>query len=347
MRFLLILFFSFLFTSCSNTSSKKFSSVDIQTVFEDSLSIRAISPLDENRVWFAANAGRVGLIDNNVPKLASIKYEESLLSFRAIAKTKEAVFVLSIENPGVLYKIGFDGKEATNIEEVYVEKNEKVFYDSIAFWDDKEGIAMGDPTEDCLSVLITRDGGNTWNKLSCDILPKTEEGEAAFAASNSNIALFENHVWIVSGGLKARVFHSKDRGNTWEVFETPIVQGNTMTGIYSVDFYNENTGIIFGGDWEDQESNEGNKAITHNGGKTWKLISNGKGPGYRSSVSFIPGTNGKGIVAVGSPGISISEDQGDTWAELSDEGFYTIEFVNDSIAFASGRNKISKLYFKN
>jgi hypothetical protein len=50
---------------------------------------------------------------------------------------------------------------------------------------------------------------------------------------------------------------------------------------------------------------------------------------------------------VGSPGISISEDQGDTWAELSDEGFYTIEFVNDSIAFASGRNKISKLYFKN
>jgi len=346
MRISFYLFILTLSISCTNNSSKNFSEVEIQTVFEDSLSIRAISPLDENRVWFAANSGRVGLIDNNVPKLATIKYEESLLSFRAIAKTKEAVFVLSIENPGVLYKIGFDGKEATNIEEVYVEKNEKVFYDSIVFWDDKEGIAMGDPTEDCLSVLITRDGGNSWNKLSCDVLPKTEVGEAAFAASNTNIALYGNHAWIVSGGVKARVFHSEDRGKTWEVFETPIVQGKTMTGIYSVDFYDEQTGIIFGGDWENQEFNEGNKAITHNGGKTWKLISNGKAPGYRSSVSFIPGTKGKGLVAVGSPGISFSNNQGDTWKELSKEGFYAIEFVNDSIAFASGRNKIAKLYFK-
>ena len=346
MRFSIVITFFVLSLSCSTKSSKKYSSVEIQTVFEDSLSIRAISPLDENRVWFAANAGRVGLIDNKVPKLASIKYEEALLNFRAIAKTKEAVFVLSIENPGVLYKIGFDGKEATNIEEVYVEKHEKVFYDSIAFWNDMEGIAMGDPTEDCLSVIITRDGGNSWNKLSCDVLPKTVVGEAAFAASNTNIALYENHAWIVTGGLKARVFHSSDKGLTWEVFETPIIQGKTMTGIYSVDFYNDKTGVIFGGDWENQEYNEGNKAITHNGGKSWKLISNGKAPGYRSSVSFIPGSQGKGLVAVGAPGISFSEDQGDSWIELSEEGFYAIEFVNDSIAFASGRNKISKLLFK-
>ena len=156
----------------------------------------------------------------------------------------------------------------------------------------------------------------------------------------------KNHVWIVTGGKKARVFYSPDRGVTWEVFETPMIQGKSMTGIYSVDFIDDQTGIIFGGNWEEKDFNEGNKAITHDGGKTWRLLSNGQGPGYRSSAKFVPGTQGKDIVAVGSPGISYSKDGGDSWIEFSVEGFYAIEFVNDTLAFASGRNKISRLIFK-
>ncbi|MDC8003615.1 oxidoreductase [Aureisphaera galaxeae] len=345
MRYLLSLLLVAILISCG-TDTKTFTQVNIERVFEDSLSIRAIDPLDENRVWFAANNGMVGLVDGETPKLAAIRYEDSLLHFRSIAATKEAVFVLSIANPGVLYKIGHNGEEATNIEEVYVEKGEKVFYDAMAFWNDKEGIAMGDPTEDCISIIITRDGGNTWDKVPCDILPEAANGEAAFAASNSNIALVGNHVWIATGGKKARVLHSYNKGMAWEIFETPMLQGGTMTGIYSIDFFDEQTGVIFGGNWERKDFNEGNKAITRDGGKTWKLLSNGEGPGYRSRVSFVPGTEGKGLVAVGSPGISYSSDQGDTWVELSDEGFYALEFVNDSVAFASGRNKISKLLFQ-
>ena len=342
-----LIFLSFsLFISCSINVSKDFSSVSIERVFTDSLSIRAIEPMDVNKVWFAANNGKVGLIDHKTPKLATIKYEDSLLNFRAISSINNAVFVISIENPGVLYKIGFKENNATSIEDVYTEKGKSVFYDAIKFWDDKEGIAMGDPTDGCLSILVTRDGGNTWNKLSCDVLPEIVKGEAAFAASNSNISVFKNHVWIVTGGKKARVFHSPDRGATWEVFETPIIQGKSMTGIYSVDFIDDKTGIIFGGNWEEQDFNEGNKAITHDGGKTWSLLSNGEGPGYRSSAKFIPGTQGNDIVAVGSPGISYSNDAGDSWIELSKEGFYAIEFVNDTLAFASGRNKISRLIFK-
>jgi len=346
MRFLLLFLSIFIFLSCKNELSKEFTSVTIQPIFKDSLSIRAIKPLGVNKVWFAANNGRVGLIDGTIPKLATIKYEDSLVNFRAISATQEAVFILSIGNPGILYKIGYDKDSETNIEEVYSEKGAKVFYDAIAFFFFLEGIAMGDPTDDCLSVIITRDGGNNWNKIACESLPKIESGEAAFAASNSNISVYKNHVWMVTGGKKARVFHSPDRGITWEVFETSIIQGKAMTGIYSVDFLNEKTGIIFGGNWDQKDFNEGNKAITHDGGKTWSLLSNGKEPGYRSSVKFVPGTKGNDIVAVGSPGISYSDDAGNTWQELSKEGFYAIEFVNDTLAFASGRNKISRLIFK-
>jgi len=346
MRFYSVLILLVLLISCTTNRHEPFTEVVIEDVYVDSLSIRAIAPIGQNRVWFAANRGMVGLIDGNTPKLATIRYEDSLLHFRSIVATEEAVFVLSIANPAVLYKIGFNGNDATNIEEVYVEKSENVFYDSMAFWNEKEGIAMGDPTDGCMSIIISRDGGNSWKKLSCDVLPSTEKGEAAFAASNTNIAIVNDKVWIASGGSRARVFHSGDKGVTWEVFETPILQGGAMTGIYSIDFFDESTGVIFGGDWERKDYSEGNKALTTDGGKTWKLLSNGTGPGYRSSVSFVPCTQGEAIVAVGSQGVSYSSDQGKSWADLSTEGFYAIEFVNDSVAFASGQNRISKLIFK-
>ena len=340
--FYIVLFF---LMGCFNEQSG-FETVEIQTVYVDSLSIRAIAPMDEQRVWFAANNGKIGLIDGEQPKLATIKYEDSLLHFRSVALTAKAVFVLSIANPAVLHKIDFDGVEATHIEEVYVEEGEKVFYDSLSFWNNKEGIAMGDPTDGCLSLLITRDSGNTWSKIPCSQLPACEIGEAGFAASNTNIAIYGDHAWIATGGKAARVFHTSNKGETWEVFETPILQGRAMTGIYSIAFYDENKGVVFGGDWEQKAFNEGNKAITEDGGKTWKLIANGMGPGYRSCVAFVPGTKGKGLVAVGSPGISYSADAGSTWKELSEEGFYAIAFANDSIAFASGQNRIAKLHFR-
>ena len=332
--------------SCKRSTKKPFTSVSIAQVFKDSLSIRAIVAQDTSNVWFAANKGVVGLITEKTPKLVTVTYDKTPLHFRSIAKTTTAVFILSIDTPAVLYKIDVKDNEATAMQEVYIETGEGVFYDAISFWNDKEGIAMGDPIGGCLSIIITRDGGNSWTKLSCDNLPDLVAGEAAFAASNSNIAIYQDHTWIVTGGKRARVFHSPDKGLTWSVYDTPILQGGVMTGIYSVDFLDATTGVIFGGNWDDTYFNEGNKAITKDGGKTWRLLSNGKGPGYRSSVSFIPGTKGQGIVAVGSPGISYSSDQGDTWSELSKEGFYAIEFINDSVAFASGNMKIAKLKFK-
>ncbi|PVW14703.1 WD40/YVTN/BNR-like repeat-containing protein [Marixanthomonas spongiae] len=346
MRFLFPLIILLGVISCTSNHSKNFTSVSIEPVFVDSLSIRAIKPLNENRVWFAANKGIVGLIDHKQPKLATIKYEDSLLHFRSIATTDAAVFVLSIASPAVLYKIDFDGNEATNIHEVYTETGKGVFYDSMKFWNNNEGIAMGDPVDGCLSILLTRNGGDTWQKIPCENLPEVEKGEAAFAASNSNISVYKNNVWIATGGKQARIFHSKNKGKDWEVYDTPIIQGKAMTGIYSVDFFDAKTGIVFGGDWNQKDFNEGNKAITTDGGKTWRLLSNGEGPGYRSSVKFVPGTKGNDLVAVGSPGLSYSNDRGETWEELSTEGFYAIEFLNDSIAFASGNNQIAKLLFK-
>ncbi|NNG09985.1 MAG: oxidoreductase, partial [Arenibacter sp.] len=41
-----------------------------------------------------------------------------------------------------------------------------------------------------------------------------------------------------------------------------------------------------------------------------------------------------------------SHDSGASWKQLSDESFYTMRFVNDSIAYAAGKNRVAKLVFK-
>lgn len=337
--------------SCNSNKKEKdqikereaFSTVEIETLMKDSISIRAIEIMSGG-VAFAGSDGYYGFynsVENRV-KTSRQEYDSVYPDFRAVASTSNDFFMLSAGNPALLYKTGESGQ----MELVYKEEHEKVFYDAMTFWNDKEGIGMGDPVENCLSIIITRDGGNTWKKLSCDQLPETAEGEAAFAASNSNIAVEGDQTWIISGGMKSRIFYSPDRGNTWEVFELPIVQGGSTKGAYSVDFYDEQNGILIGGDYTAPDENTGNKAITSDGGKTWKLISEGKGPGYKSSIRYVPGGQAEEIVAVGYTGISYSADKGETWNELSDEGVYTIRFLNDTIAYAAGKNKLTKLTFR-
>lgn len=320
-----------------------FTQVEIQTLMEDSISVRAIEIMGNN-LTFAANKGVYGLYDTDSESLKTNvqKYGSVFPEFRAVAGTSTDFFMLSVGNPALLYKTGDTG----SMELVYKEENEKVFYDAMTFWNDKEGIAMGDPTENCLSIIITRDGGYTWNKLGCDVLPEVVEGEAAFAASNSNISVKGDKTWILSGGMKSRVFYSPNKGKTWQVFDTPLIQGTETAGGYSMDFYDEKNGIIIGGDYTKPEANVANKAITVDGGKTWKLVGDGKAPGYKSSVRYVPNGDSLEIVAVGPKGISYSQDAGKTWKNLSEEEFYTIRFLNDSIAYAAGNNRIAKLKFK-
>ncbi len=325
-------------------SRKAYTEVEIQTILEDdSLSVRAIEIMGSD-LAFAANNGIYGIYNSNPGEWNTNiqEYDSIRPEFRAVASTSSDFFMLSIGNPALLFKTGDTG----SMELVYKEENEKVFYDAMTFWNDKEGIAMGDPIDGCLSIIITRDGGKNWNKIQCNVLPPVIKGEAAFAASNSNIAVQGDHTWILSGGLRSRVFYSPDKGNTWEVFETPLVQGTPTSGGYSIDFYDVTNGIIIGGDYTAPQLNKANKAITIDGGKTWQLVADGKDPGYKSSVRYVPGGQANEIVAVGFTGISYSNNKGETWQKLSDEGFFTIRFLNDSTAYAAGKNRIAKLKFK-
>lgn len=345
MKQLLVLCILVSFFSC-NTEEKfiprDFNSIEIEPILEDSLlSIRAIDILDDEGLAFAANNNTFGLY-NPAKKSWNIskqKQDSLKFSFRAIGHTSTDFFMLTVANPALLFKTTDSGMQL-----VYREDHENVFYDAMKFWNDNEGIAIGDSIDSCLSIIITRDGGKTWTKLSCNQLPPAAEGEGAFAASNTNIAIIEDKTWVAT--TTGRIYYSEDKGETWGFVNTPIVNEKDTEGIYSVDFYDELHGFAIGGDYTKPDNNSANKIKTTDGGKVWSLVAKGQSPNYRSCVQYIPNRNGQELVAVGFKGIDYSNDGGDTWKTISDEGFFTIRFINDSTAYAAGSGRISKITFK-
>lgn len=336
----LIFFFCLVFFSCKSD----FKIVSTKSRVVEKTSIRTIN-FDFDYVWFTGSGSKFGRIPFKNDSLEVFPIDDSKTEFRSSAITKNNFFILCIENPAKLIKIN---KQTNILETVYKEINEKVFYDSMVI-DNKSGfgVAIGDPTEDCLSVIVTENYGETWRKISCDKLPKTIEGEAAFAASNTNVKVIGKTIFIVSGGKKSRLFKSEDKGETWKVFDMPIIQGEAMTGAFTMDFYNENIGIIAGGNYEKQNDNFNNKAITFDGGKTWKILAQNEGFGYASCVQFKPNSNGKVIFSCGANGVFYSTNFGNTWKKiLEDVDFYTLRFKDSNILYLAGKNKITRLEIK-
>lgn len=340
------------FTTDKASKVRTISKVGIEhLVIDSTLNVRALELIDTVGIAYLTSNGKLGAmmrqefdfseeINNAFP--VQIENDSFQLNFRALAMTKKNCYGITIGSPALLYSLDVDIKKN---KIVYREDDSKAFYDSMDFWNDEEGIAIGDPTDDCMSIIITRDGGNTWKKLSCDVLPKAKDGEAAFAASDTNIAIVGDHTWVATGGKTSRILYSPDKGRTWEAYDTPIIQGKETTGMYSIDFYDEKNGFAIGGDYTKADDKIANKIRTKDGGKTWEVVADGQGPGYRSCVQYIPNSDGKELVAIGFKGIDYSNDAGETWRHLSDEGYYTIRILNDSIAYAAGNRRISKLTF--
>lgn len=318
--------------------------IKIDTLLFNKINIRALA-ITKTAVYYAADKNRVGyIIVNNLKKTEQkIKYDSLIVDFRSCAKTKNAFFALSIANPALLYKFSNDLRSK---KLVYTENHPNIFYDSMRFYDNLNGIAIGDPVMGRISIIVTKDGGETWHKKDILNTPELAEGEAFFAASNTNINIKNGKTWLVTGGKKSRIFYSPNKGQTWTVYDTPIVQGKQMTGIFTADFYNENIGVIAGGNYETPKTNINNKAITFNGGKTWKLLSQNEGFGYASCVQFFPESGGKQLISVGLTGVFVSNNFGESWTQISnDTSLFTIRFMNKKTAIAAGKNKIIKITF--
>jgi photosystem II stability/assembly factor-like uncharacterized protein len=221
--------------------------------------------------------------------VAAVVPDAGGLDFRGVvAFSAEEAFLMSA-GPGDQSRIYHTTDGGQHWQLQFTNRNPKGFFDSMAFWDSTHGIVLGDPIADeggalKFELLITQDG-QSWSPISPAALPAAMEGEGAFAASNSCVAVVGSDIWFATGGRVARVFHSGDRGLSWQVFESPIVHGPESAGIFSIAFRDADHGVIAGGDYKHPDQDGANLAFTDDGGKSW-TVSKISPQSYYSAVAY-------------------------------------------------------------
>jgi photosystem II stability/assembly factor-like uncharacterized protein len=251
--------------------------VQISNTKED---LRGVSVVSRAVAWASGTHGTyLRTMDGGRTWTGGQVRDAAALDFRGVvAFSADEAFLMSA-GPGEQSRIYHTGDGGNSWQLEYSEKNPKGFLNSIAFWDDHHGVAVGDPLADRsgklkFEVLMT-DDGQGWRAIPGSQIPDAIEGEGGFAASNTGVAVSRSaedaNVWFATGGKAARVFHSSDRGKSWQVVETPIIHGKDSTGIFSIAFRDVMNGVIAGGDYKRPNDDGPNLAFTEDAGKTWKL----------------------------------------------------------------------------
>ena len=262
-------------------------------------------------VWAAGSKGVVlrSTDDGKSWKRLHVSGGEQL-DFRGIQAINQKIAYLMASGEGEKSRIYKTTDGGTTWELQYTDKRKEFFLDAIVCESETKCFVLGDPINGKFVLLKTEDGKH-WAPLPTDQLPAALKDEGAFAASNSALALGEGEdlFFGTGGGNRARIFYSPNGGETWSVFDTPILAGDASAGIFSIEAKEGKTVVAIGGDYKKPEQARDAAAVSMNKGETWTLSASQPG-GYRSGVASVDGTL---FVAVGPNGTDISLDAGKTW----------------------------------
>jgi photosystem II stability/assembly factor-like uncharacterized protein len=310
-----------------------------QTIGSDA-DFRGVCAVSAQIVWVSGTKGTFGrTTDAGKTWFVGTVTGAAKLDFRDVEAFGEATAYLLSAGPGQdsrIYKTS-DGGKTWVLQ--FKNPDPEAFYDAMAFWDDKNGVALSDPVKGQFQLIVTDDGGRNWKPLSGLKSPPALPSEGAFAASGTCLVAYgKNDIWFCTGGAKtARVFHSNDRGHNWTVSDTPLLAGTDSAGIFSIAFRDQNHGMIVGGDYRKPNDFSATAAITADGGKTWKLVD--KQFSFRSCVAWAKDR----WVVVGTSGSDFSQDNGATWKPLDHENYNSVGFTSTGEGWAVGpKGRIAK-----
>lgn len=323
MKKILFLFLSFFLISISYGQR-----IQIIDTHKNEVSFRGLSVLDEYTFWLSGSQGTIGISVNGGKSFIWKNpkgYENR--DFRAIhAFNHKMIIAIAVGSPAVILK-SFDS--GNSWAEVYRDEHPDAFLDAVSFYyaNPNIGFAIGDPVDGQPYVLKTTDAGTNWAKLDETDLPKLNSGEAFFAASNSNLVILEEDLFLsASGGSVSNLILNSLPATKVNL---PKSEVNTA-GANGLDYHPlEQYGLVVGGDFNRADDSTHNLFI-------FKL-DNQKKPkielpitaptGYKSGVAIL--NNGKAI-SCGLKGVDYSSDGGKNWKLISENPFHSCKKANIS-----------------
>jgi hypothetical protein len=330
--------------SCQNSIAQNSGNNSIKILSQKKgVSIRGLAVPNQNTIWASGSKGSIAKSVNGGADFEwmQVKGYESR-DFRSIhAWDDKEVIIVAIAAPAIILKTKDGG---TSWYKVYENTDTLMFLDAIHFKDASNGLVVGDPISNHIFLLSTVDKGENWNEVpSSYFKTPLEKGEAFFASSGSNIAQLSKDDFLVSGGVRSRLWING------AAMDIPILQGGTSTGANSMAISpNGNNIMIVGGDFMKDTSRTQNAVglklfIKPNSNKKWQSEKIpywkidefvGFPNGYRSGVEYVSNTI---LISCGTSGVDISKNKGKNWDLISTESFHVVrKQPNTKAVFLAG-----------
>ena len=188
------------------------------------------------------------------------------------------------------------------------------YINMVHFFDENDGIVMGNPIGDEFQIFTTSDGGDTWQQVPSQDMPKAiDSGELGLNfdsyGTNANSLVFDTYY--------NRLFVTRDRGKHWGILE-PSISGEGLTWFPHLDEDNnlylplyyppKDTTDVWGATYMLQKYNLDDDT-------SWTDITPVDNKYYVSGFSSIP--DGPTIVMNTVFKTLVSYDRGVHWLELS------------------------------
>ena len=318
----------------------------------------SVSPVNPRVVWVSGRGGTfVVTRDGGRHWQAGVVSGAESLEFRDVQGVSEKVAYLQSVGSNTtdfrIYKT-IDGGATWTMQ--FQNQLDGAFYDCFAFWTPKRGISHSDSVNGVFPDIRTKDG-TTWQDISAN-MPPALPGEFSFASSGTCVATQgARNAWIATGGASiARILATRDGGDTWNAYDTPLVS-SASAGAFTVAFRNPWRGIVGGGDLDPSDPNNAATATSHDGGKTWTLTNPPPVTGAIFGLSYVGndfghhrgrhGDDRAVVITANDGGAAWTPDEGNTWFTLPDvTGYWAVAFASPQAGWLVGTDgRILKISF--
>ncbi len=225
-----------------------------ETVVDADQSFRGLDAVDRRTAWasggsISGGAGSVWRTTDGGETWTDVSPPGTTgLSLRDVeARDGDTAVVLSIGN-GEASRIWRTDDGGRTWTETFRNTVQAAFYNCLDFYPGgRRGLAVSDPVGGKFRILATEDGGRSWDVLPTAGMPDST-GEANFSASGDCLVVAGRDAWFGTGGDRARVFHSTDRGLTWEATDS-MIRAGAAAGVFGLAFRTPRHGVAVGGDF--------------------------------------------------------------------------------------------------